>query len=190
MYCIGVTGRCGAGKTEFSYHLHEEFPQSVLIHADPIMHNAILSEKDLLIKLYGNNIIINGKLNKQLYMSDDDNISIIETTISPKIQTTIMSQINELASTNQNLIIIIDWFRLPDCTELWQNCKTKILIKSIDDNLRWFHMNQRTGMTSYELSLRDKMIDHDSLSYDIIITNNYDNSLIKEAKRIAKKIIL
>lgn len=51
-------------------------------------------------------------------------------------------------------------------------------------------MNQRTGMTSYELSLRDKMIDHDSLSYDIIITNNYDNSLMEEAKRIAKKIIL
>lgn len=189
MYCIGVTGRCGAGKTTFSYYLHNEISQSVHIQADGIMYDAVFAEKELLIQLYGNNIIREGKVDRNLYMSDNNNVSIIEKIISPKIKTTLKDKIDELVLLNQNVVIILDWFRLPDCTEIWQNCKTKILIKAIDENLRWFYRNQRNKMTVQELALRDKMIDFDNFLYDEIITNNYNDDFVENAKRMAKKII-
>jgi len=189
IYFIGVTGKCGAGKTTFSHYLQEELPLSTLIHADDIMFDAVLSEKKLLIQLYGNDIISDGKLNKNLYMSDENKRFVIGKLISQKIKTALKDKISELVSLNKNTVIILDWFRLPECTDIWQNCQTKILIKSIDENLRWFYLNQRRRITLQDFALRDKMINHDAFLYDEIILNGYDNSLSDNAKIMAKKIM-
>jgi len=154
------------------------------------MYDVGLAEKDLLIQLYGNNIINEGKVDRNLYMSNEDNVSVVDKIILPKIKTTLQNKIDELVLLNQHIVIILDWFRLPQCTEIWQNCKIKILIKDIEENLRWFHRNQRSKMTLQELALRDKLIYLDSFLYDEVIINSYNNSFAESAKKMAKRIIV
>jgi len=172
MNCIGIVGKSGSGKSTFSQYLQVELPQSELIHGDSIMQEIILSEKDL-----------------DLFNGEHDKSSIIKQFILPKVKTNLMNKIEELLSLNQNTVIILDWYRLPENTDIWQMCKTKILVKPINENLRLHHINQRKKVTSRDLAIRDKIINHDDFLYDEIIINGYDNSLVESAKRMAKKII-
>ena len=196
---IGVTGQTGSGKSTFSRSLSENLIDVECIHCDKILLPNILSRKDKLIELYGKDIICNDSLNKKLFMQYPEKAKIVHSLIDSTIIEQLLSTIN--SALKKHKYVIVDFYRLPEYDEIWKLCDVHILIKSENTDARYTHLlerlnNSNTGdfkknyhITAEDLKSRDQLAsDHNLFSYDYIVTNNYDESLFEEAKKIAIKL--
>lgn len=196
---IGVTGKSGGGKSTFSRSLSENLTDAECVHCDSILIPIILSKKDKLIELYGENIIYNDSINKKLFIQNPENAKIIHSLID---STTIEQLLLAISSALKKYkYVIIDFYRLPEFDEIWNLCDVHVLIESESTDARYAHLLQRLNsskvsnvktncsITTEDLKSRDQLAsDYGLFSYDYIITNNYDESFFEQAKKIASKL--
>lgn len=196
---IGVSGKSGEGKSTFTRILSENLPNTKAIHCDDIFFPILLSHKDELIGLYGNNIICNGKINSELFLRYPEKVRKIHCLTDDLVYKEILFQINN--SFNESDFVIIDWFRLHESKNLRDICDIHILVQSADSYKRYEHLVQRHATPSSNaftlsptlsierLNLRDQISSgYDKFSYKYIVINNYDESLFAEGKRIAAEL--
>lgn len=188
---IGITGKSGEGKSTFARILAGNLPRSKVIHCDDIVNPILLSQKDRLVDIYGNDILCNGMLNSELFLQYPEKVKKIHHLIDDLVCKKILSQIT--SSINEKDFVVLDWFRLHEFESLRDICNIHILVKSIDAHKRYEHLSQRHAnpkSNSFALpsalsSERFKLIDqissgYDRFAYEYIVINNYDESLFTE----------
>lgn len=199
---IGITGRSGDGKSTFARILNENLSGSKKINIDNLYFSVVLSHKNELLELYGNDIICeDGKVNVQLYLQYPEKAVMSRASVNDEFVERIFSEIN--IAFKQYEIVIIEWASLSELEELWNLCNIHILIKSQNPDKRYEYLVSRVHssnslpnrlensyhITMEELKIRDQLVADYSLStYEYIISNNYDESLFAEGKRIAAEL--
>ncbi len=197
---IGITGRSGDGKSTFSRILAQNLLSVETIGVDKLHFSNILSQKDKLIELFGEDIIYDGKLNMKLYMKYPEKVKIIRNLINDSLIKKILSEVN--TALEQNKFVIIEWIKLPEVEKLWNMCDIHILVKSTNQDARYSHLLQRHSdpnsnklevpytVTMEQLKVRDYYAsDYSRFAYDYVVINNYDECLFAEGKRIAVQIL-
>lgn len=169
---IGITGKSGVGKTTLAKQLNKNNDFKV-IHIDDLSHEIMEQDhiKSQLISIFGNNIIVNNKIDRKcigdLIFTNRD----LYDKLSKQIWIEIKKQINTIMSTHDN--IILDWILLPQ-SHYWKMCDRKILITA-DDDIRKQKVMQRDNISLDYLNKRDAAsIAYDDFDFDEIIHNQYD----------------
>lgn len=192
---IGITGKSGSGKSTVSEYLGKNLKNSKIISVDSIHIKMLLENKDMLIEMFDESIILDGNINTQLFVqypykwnevfirTHDDLVRILT---------------NEIEKAKKDYdYIIIDNFKLAEFQEIWNLCDYYILVEAVSDEkryqeiaLRYKKRGQNIVRTpEEELLYRDFFIpDYYSYSYDSKIVNEYDESFDKQIELIVEKI--
>lgn len=168
---IGITGKSGVGKTTFSKKLAEN-SDFYIAHIDEISHEVMEYEsiKAELIRIFGNNVIKNGKVDRK-YLGDlvFTNRHLYEE-ISNQIWKEVKVRIDSILETYEN--VILDWILLPH-SHYWKMCDKKILIIA-DEQDRKEKVMVRDNISREYLEKRDSAsISYDGFEFDEIIKNEY-----------------
>lgn len=168
---IGITGKSGVGKTTFSKKLAEN-SDFYIAHIDEISHEVMEYEsiKAELIRIFGNNVIKNGKVDRK-YLGDlvFTNRHLYEE-ISNQIWKEVKVKLDSILDTYEN--VILDWILLPH-SHYWNMCDRKILIIA-DEQDRKEKVMIRDNISKEYLEKRDSAsISYDDFKFDEIIKNEY-----------------
>lgn len=193
---IGITGKSGVGKTTLTNYLNEKIENSTAISVDNIDVNIIMNHKDELIELYGKEIIKNERINFNMFFESKENVDKIHDITRSEFINFVLNTISSASS--KYLVIIVDWFLLPNYEELWNMCNCHILVKSKNEEKMWEKLIVRDTARRLETkkSFKDiyKVLDKhypifSAFEYDEIFENNFDESFEAKAENFIKKFI-
>lgn len=185
---IFVTGKSGSGKSTVAKMLAEKLNYKY-IDVDIIGHK-IYNDKTLLnkvINLFGEDILDNGVLNRKklgakLFAETNKNkVEQFNQITGDVIQGEVESYFN------QN--IVVDWVLLPK-TRFWNVKSIKILVKSIDNNVRYDKLIKRDNVSLEYLKIRERGgIDYLDSDFNYVVVNNYNlEDLTNEVLKIYNNI--
>ena len=168
---IGITGKSGVGKTTYSNKIAED-NDFYVAHIDDLSHEAMECEpiKSELIKLFGDSIIKNGKIDRK-YLGDlvFTNRHLYEN-MSNLVWTETKNKIDSILKFHKN--VILDWILLPH-SHYWNMCDKKILITA-DEDSRKEKVMLRDNISKEYLEKRDSAsISYNEFEFDEIIKNEY-----------------
>lgn len=197
MKIIGITGKSGVGKTTTANYLKEMLKNSKTIFIDDIHINYLLTTwKDNLIELFGEDVIVDGKLNTSYFVSYPHKFKIVFEESLKYLETTILEEIDSYSKDYD--WIIIDFFKLISLKNVWERCNYHILIEALDDDKRYLNITLRYKKKEKKIKrtkeeehrLRDYNAEkyHD-YKYDFIIINDYDDGLKNKVNDIVKDLM-
>ena len=164
---IGITGRSGDGKTTTARIFNKKIPNSIIIHVDDYQVPMLLRSKEL-VDLYGPEIIENGNLNMDIYLSNLYNFKKIHRITKKRLSTCIMNKINEYKKKYDT--IIVEWVRLPELKDIWLDvCNYRIIVKSDNEKSRYEKIIKRDKNSEFILNNMErelKLRDQGNLKYD------------------------
>ena len=185
---IFVTGKSGCGKSTIAKMIAEKLKYKY-IDVDKIGH-AIYKDKTLLNKvtdLFGTDILENGVLNRKLLGAklfteqDKSKIDLFNEITGSVIQDEIEKHFDDN--------VVVDWVLLPK-TRFWNIKATKILVKSVDEELRYAKIIERDNISKEYLKNRENSgVIHNEAEYDYVIVNDYDmQNLNAKAEEICNNL--
>jgi len=182
---IVITGGIGTGKSSVA-KIFKELGYKV-IDADIIAHNVLENSKDDIRKLFGKELIKNGKIDRKKLGSIVFNDSIkkreLENLLHPKIRKKIIDETKKLESQNKKYILDIPLFY-----ESKGYSADKVVVVYAPKELQIKRVMQRDGLNYNEALKRvESQIDIEKKKElaDIVIKNTKDiKSLEKEVRKI------
>ena len=189
---IGVTGLSGTGKSTMSDDLGKIFNNSKVIHIDTVHINLLMKNPSLIIDIYGNDIIKDGKFDGDLFIKYPEKLRKVFEMSYKDLVTTLYNEIMDDKKTNN--FIILDFFALTRIKEIWQLCDYTILVKAVDESKRIENISLRhikDGKNpNINVTLRDAFApNYDMYKYDFYILNNYDSNFIHDVNNIANQLL-
>lgn len=194
---IGITGKSGVGKTTFSKYLSENLEKVKVLGVDTIhIHYLLSQQKDKLIHLFGDDIIVNGKLNTKYFIQFPEKQKIIFDESFDDLDTILLKEI-EIAKETYNWIVI-DFFRLSSLKKVWDLCEYHILIEALSDDKRYENIAMRykkmgsniNRTKEEEFKLRDYFTqNYHDYKYDFYLLNNYDSKFEQEIDMVVKELV-
>ncbi len=193
---IGIYGKSGAGKSTAAKYLSEKLENAKVIEVDRIHINYLLTQqKDKLINMYGEDIIINGKLNTTLFIAFPEKQRLIFDESFSELETICLKEIEDANKSYE--YIIIAFFRLVSLKKIWNTCQYRILIEAINDDkrfeniaLRYVKMGENITRTrEEEVKLRDYFLPNfNKYKHDFHIINSYNKNFEKDLDNVVKEI--
>ena len=183
---IFITGKSGSGKSTFSKKLANKLKYKY-IDVDAVGHKVyeIPEIQEKAFKLFGSSINddyekIDRKKLGQIVFNNRHSKSVKE--FSDLTWEYMKNTLDKEITDNT----IVDWILLPH-TKYWKYKAFRILIKSLDENVRIKKILERDNITLEYAKLRDKAsIEYDEKAFDFIIINTYEE---KEINNYLQKII-
>lgn len=194
---IGIYGKSGVGKSTAAKYLSESLYNAKILEVDNIHKNYLLShQKERLKELFGDDIIVNGKLNTIHFINYPEKQKIIFEESFDGLEAILLKEIEDAKETYN--WIIIDFFRLVALKKIWNLCQYCILIEAINDDKRYENIAMRykkngkniTRTREEEFKLRDYFIqDYNKYKHDFYLLNNYNyNNFKKDLDIIIKEL--
>lgn len=188
---IGVTGLSGSGKSTLSDNLGVILKDTKVIHIDAVHINLLMKNPNLLIDIYGRDIIKNKKLNCNLFMKYPEKVLKINDMTYKQLA----EELNiEIRNANNKKHIILESLFLPIIKEIWQLCDYTILVKAVNKSKRKENIILRTKKNSkipnINITSSDVIAPNFNLyKYDFCITNSYNANFIKDINSIAAQLL-
>ncbi len=188
---IGLTGPTGAGKSTVSSLFAE--CGFYIINADSVAREAACADSEVLDKLkkaFGNDVVVNGKLNRKLLaeraFESKEKTAVLNNIMHPSISRIISQNIGQSGSD----LVLLDAPQLFESGENKRCCKTVAVLA--DENVRLARITSRDNITD-EQAYQRMGVQLDDAFYikncDYVIYNNGDmNELRIKAQNIIDSI--
>ena len=186
---IFVTGRSGCGKSTFAKLLAKRLRYDY-VDLDKVSHTIYEDENitNGVVEIFGKDILEKGiidrkKLGAKLFSeSDKSKVELFNKITAEKIK--------ELALAYMDRDVVVDWILLPK-TEFYHMADIKILVKAVDDNLRFKKIMARDNIDIEYLRSRESAgIEYDEATFDYVINNDYiDSNLEAKVEEIYSDIV-
>ena len=188
---IGVTGLSGTGKSTLSESLGKILNNAKVIHIDTVHVSLLMKNPSLVINIYGEEIIKNGKFDGDLFIKYPEKLRKVFEISYKYLVVELNNEIEKVKKTEK--FIILDFFALSKIKEIWQLCDYTILVKAINESKRIENISLRhikDGKNpNIDIALRDDFApDYDLYKYDFYVLNNYDLNFINDINNIANQL--
>lgn len=189
---VGITGKSGAGKSTVAGYFSEKLVNSKVLSVDKIHINYLMTkQRNKLIDLFGEDIIVNDKLNTIYFIQFPEK----QKKIFDDLEKILLTEIEKLKK--ENSWVIIDFFQLPSLKKVWNLCDYLILVEAINDDRRYENIAIRykkvgknvTRTREKELKLRDYQAqDYQNYEYSFYLLNRYDETLIETTDLVIEQL--
>ncbi len=172
---VFVTGKSGSGKSTFAKQLSKEIGYKY-VDVDSIGHSVyeipgVIKQAEMLFGkvIFDENGTFDRKKLGQIVFQERNSERVKD--FSDLTWHYMQSQIDKILKENKN--VILDWILLPH-TKYWKMLAYKILVKPIDDKLRFQKLLERDKVKIEYLELRDKAsIQYNESDFNYIIRNDF-----------------
>lgn len=193
---IGIIGKSGVGKSTVANYLSEKLDNVKILEVDKIHMNYLLSHQtDKLKKMFGDDIIVNGKLNNVHFSNFPEKQKRVFYESFDDLETILLNEIEDIKEKYDWLII--DYFILVLLKKIWDLCHYRILVEAVSDNKRYENIVLRNAKKDgdiprdikEELRSRDHFIqDYKKYKYDFYLLNNYNDNFKKDLDILIDRI--
>lgn len=177
---IGICGKSGSGKSTLAKQIIKLTDyKAVHLEIDKVGHSVLLIDevKKELIKLFGNSIIENGKVERKKLGEITFNSGIEMKKLSNITWQYMQVEIDNFLSSNKDKIIILDWILLP-VSKYFNMCDIRILLDTPYE-IRKQRVIKRDNISETYFELREKSsIYFNKTDFDYILKEN-DKKTVK-----------